>query len=188
MAYLQGSDNECLILTFLKSGLDMLNPKQMMRVILMILIMVSTSLLYGCNTNEQKSSIYDNNDKILQDGDSFSFTDRIGKTDENRLDIRYNRFYGVQTIWVIKVEKPGVINVDYASEVTSGDFKVVLETPEQELIRIVEDKGKRQGSHKLNATAGTYKIKIVGKNAFGRIKVDLETESEVEIIVQDNNS
>lgn len=154
-------------------------------VIIIMMVLLFSNILYGCDAIEQKSSIYDRNAKILQNGDSFNFMNRIGETDESRLNIRYNRFYGVQTIWIISVGKPSVIKIEFESNIKSGDFKVVLETADQELIEIVENKGK--DSYKFNAIEGNYKIKIVGKNAYGNIKGELETGIEVDIIVQDNN-
>lgn len=160
-----------------------LNKKMIVKIITLVLLF--SNLLYGCDAYEQKSSIYDSNTKILQNGDSFYFMNRIGEIDENRLDLKFNKFYGVQTIWIIIVDQPGEIKIEFDSNVKSGDFKVVLETPEQELIKIIENEG--TDSYKLNALAGDYKIKIVGKNAYGSIKIEIETNSDVDIIVQENS-
>ena len=128
-------------------------------------------ILVGCSIDPQKKIIFDRDSRIVQDGDSYHFTDRIGKVDENDVDLTYSGFYGVQTLWVIKTEKMQEITIDYNSQVKSGDFKIVVVTPKREVQTITQQKSK--GMYKFVAVKGTYKVKIVGRKANGEIQLKL---------------
>lgn len=148
------------------------------------MIIMLTWSLFGCSIDKEKADIYDNNKSILQEGDKYSFYHRDGEADEKHIDIKYNSFYGVQTLWVIQIEQESEIKIDYNSLVKSGNFKVVLVTPEQEITTIAEQSSK--GAFIVAAPKGKYRVKIVGKNAIGNIQVDLLTHEENKISVQEN--
>ena len=158
-------------------------PKRFKILKLLFIVVLLSTIQYGCSVSEEKKTIFDNNDKIVQEGDSFYFLNRVGETNEKYTDIEYSKFYGVQTIWVIQSEKQSEILLNVNSKVKNGGFKVVLVTPEQEGINIVEQNNK--GTYKINVPEGKYSIKIVGKNAYGRIRVDLEAAVGDRILVQD---
>ena len=151
--------------------------------ILLFAAILLVSSLYGCGTSEDKINIYDNNGKIAQEGDSFSFFNRTGETDNKNMDIQYPKFYGVQTIWSLNVEKENEVNIDFDSRVSSGDFKAVIVTPEHEVISFAESSGK--GTQKIQAQKGKYSIKIVGRNAKGHIKFDLSAGEGTDVSVND---
>ncbi|MGI6451663.1 MAG: hypothetical protein ACOX3R_15790 [Desulfitobacteriia bacterium] len=138
--------------------------------ILLASLILCAFVLAGCSIGEGKGTIYDDAQRIAGDGDSYSFYQRIGKTSQKYLAIEYSRFYGVQTIWVWKNEQEREIAVDYDSQVKSGKFKVVIVTPEGQIINIAEQNG--QGSFKLVASRGKYSLKIVGYDAKGTVRLE----------------
>lgn len=141
--------------------------------ILIFISIIITSSLIGCSADNEKNDIYDDNERIAQAGDSFSFYKRIGETSDKKADLKYSRFSGVQTIWAIETDGNSDINITYDSLVSSGKFKVVLVTPDKEVINIVEQSGK--DTHNYVTIKGRYSIKFVGLNANGNIQIDLST-------------
>lgn len=125
----------------------------------------------GCGIDKDKKSIYDDDKRIAQEGDSYSFFQRSEEEKkENHLKLHYSRFYGVQTLWAFESPKECEINLNYESQVDKGEFKVVLITPEDEVIKIAEQKSK--GIFKVVVPKGKYSVKIVGNNAKGEILLE----------------
>lgn len=149
--------------------------KNIQKFALLFSLVILSFVLGGCGIDEDKETIYDDDQRIAQEGDSFSFYQRTGETDEKHVDIKYNRFYGVQTLWVIKTKDQSEINLNYNSQVNNGKFKVVLITPEREVINIAEQN--RKGSFKVAVSKGKYSLKIVGNNANGAIRFEQMSQS-----------
>lgn len=127
----------------------------------------------GCNsvTNYQ-NSVFDDEDKIVEDKDSYTYKKRIGKTVENEIDLKFSLFTGIETINRIKVNEEKEIIFTFQSTIDDGDFKVVLITPEDEIINILE--GTSEGTESITLKKGTSKIKLVGKKAKGEVKINFE--------------
>ncbi|PKM88892.1 MAG: hypothetical protein CVU87_06435 [Firmicutes bacterium HGW-Firmicutes-12] len=158
------------------------------KVTLVLFLIIFLSILLGCGIDEEKKEIYDNETSIVQEGDTFSFYKRIGKADEKQVNIKYSRFFGVQTLWAIQVEEKSEIELNYKSQVKSGDFKVVIVTPKQELLNIAEQNS--TGSVIVAASKGKYSIKIVGKNANGNIQINLSRHVGYKVVMprEDNRN
>lgn len=62
----------------------------------------------------------------------------------------------------------------YVSEVSEGEFKTVLLTPEEEVIELFSQSAKGTASQFLNP--GEYRIKIVGRKAKGELHLNLIRE------------
>lgn len=143
-----------------------LRSKFLLYSFLSLIIVISS----GCGVSEDKKNIYSNNDIIVQEADSFSFRTRNDAGDsKEEVNIKYNGFYGADTIWIIEAEADEEIMLKYNSNVNSGDFKVVLINPKKEIENILE--GTQQGDKTIKLTKGKYAIKIVGRNAKGEIKI-----------------
>jgi hypothetical protein len=129
-------------------------------------------VIAGCGIDKDKEAIYDDDKRIAQEGDSYSFFQRSGEEEKkgNHLKLQYSRFYGVQTLWAYESPKECEINLNYDSQVDKGKFKVVLVTPKQEVIKIAEQDDK--GSFKAVVPKGKYSVKIVGNNAKGEILLE----------------
>jgi len=172
------------IYNLMKESLSMLIKCNIKNLTLLCIALLFTSIFFGCGPDADKRDIYDNDMYIAQEGDNFSFYNRVGEEDEKHIDIKFNGFYGAQTIWAIQTEENSDINLSFDSIIKSGDFKVVLITPEQELISITEQDN--NGTFKINVSPGKYKIKIVGKNASGNLRIDLSENKSNKVVLQDN--
>lgn len=140
------------------------------RLALLSVLIIIALVLGGCGIDDDKKTIYDDAQRIAQAGDSYSFYKRSEKKDEQQVEIRYSRFYGVQTIWVIEFQQQGEIILNYDSQVNNGKFKVVLITPEGQVIKVAEQNSR--GSFTFGLPKGKYTVKIVGNNANGAIRLE----------------
>lgn len=138
-----------------------------------ILIFLCLIALAGCNNTYQKS-IYSDNSKIVQSGDSYSFKTRIGNQIDNNMDVQFSVFNGMQTIWTIDIKQNSKMKINYISKIDSGKFKVVLVTPDKKIINILENS--KESSDILDIPPGKNIVKIIGYNAKGNIKMDYKLE------------
>ncbi len=132
--------------------------------------------LSGCTLDAGKANIYNNNEKIAQDRDSYSYVGRNESGSKNDIIVKYGKFSGTDTIWNIESEGQSEITIKYDSKVESGDFKGVLISPEKQVEDILV--GTETGEKTIKLTEGKYKFKFVGNKAKGKIEISIETEEE----------
>lgn len=134
------------------------------------IIMMST--LTGCNTLTavQKHAI-ENDRYVVRDSDSYRFTFRQSRRSPESCDLSFRLFYGVYTLYKLDIKDNEPVTIDFESIETSGQFKTVIVTPEKEILPLAE--GNDKGKVSLDLPGGTYKIKIVGKDAQGSLAINL---------------
>lgn len=156
-----------------------MNRKHLIVAVLFIII----SLLAGCGgiTNKQKN-IYNKDKQIAEEGDTYSYLKRISSKDSidiNQIYLEFDRFYGTDTLWSIDSSENCKVEINYAAEVKKGEFKAVLITPEKEVLNIFE--GSDEGTKTMELNEGKYTLKIVGKEAKGKIDVSIEENLNIEL-------
>ncbi|KNY26049.1 hypothetical protein [Pseudobacteroides cellulosolvens] len=149
-----------------------------MKKLVLIIALTFVTFISGCSSasTEQKNT-YGDNKLIQKEGDSYSFFDRIGDQDDSKLNIKYSRFYGAETIWNINVEKQGELKFQLNSEVDKGKFKGVIISQKNEITTIFE--GEKKGSHSIILPEGMYRFKIVGYDANGKVDVELKLDENM---------
>lgn len=137
---------------------------------LLVLIIV----LSGCSgAGQDKQAIYENDAKIAAEGDSYTFTNRVGNSDEESiLDLTYDGFTGSNSVWTVEFAEFGTLTLQYQSTVKAGDFKVVLVGPETQVLTLFE--GTQWSEKTADLTAGKYTLKLVGREASGSVNLVLE--------------
>lgn len=149
------------------------------------LILVFLIILGGCsNISSYQKEIYDDDSKISKQGDSYSFALRSGSTNGNETEIKFITFNGMETLFNIDSKEEGTINLDYNSEINSGLFKLVLINPDDEIINIFE--GSQNGSTTVNIKNGKSRLKIVGNDAKGEIKLLIKENGNIKIYNSEN--
>lgn len=138
----------------------------------------------GCGIGNEKGGIYNDNDRISRDGDSYSYIARSQSSSNNHITVKYGKFSGTDTIWSIESKGDCEITFDYDSEVESGDFKGVLITPEKEVETVLE--GTDNGEKTIKLTEGKYRFKFVGSKAKGKIDISIEENEDVKVRQVDN--
>lgn len=149
-------------------------------VLLILMTLLSFSFI-GCTDNSEKEAIYDLDELQLEVADSYTYSLRDDETENvvNQLDLSFRGFIGRDTIWTLDVTQSTDIEITYISELRSGQFKVILITPDNEIHSILTMSD--QGSDTVTFPAGKYSIKLIGKNAFGSLQMNIENVQGVTI-------
>ncbi|WP_062197064.1 hypothetical protein [Massilibacterium senegalense] len=141
------------------------------KLFIFLLIMAMMMGVIGCSDiTEKQKSIYNNDEKIIQQADSYTYTKRISTTRNNETKMRFQSFAGMETIYREKDAKSVIFEYDVT--IQKGDFKIVLVTPEKKVVTLVE--GSEKGSETIKLKNGENKIKIVGKDAKGTINYSVK--------------
>ena len=149
-------------------------------IILVSLCLLFVTVLAGCAAGQDKQKLFDDDAAIIQDGDSFTFVNRTGSTDSDEaIALAYTGFSGVQTIWTMEVSAPSEVDFEFNSTVDAGEFKVVLVTPDKEVVTLLS--GTQQGAATQELTPGKYAVKLVGRKAGGQLSLSLMTGSNVSL-------
>lgn len=152
-------------------------------VILLLLVVV---FYYSFGIKSEKGRIYNDNPALAQDGDTYTYLNRVGETDNGKIDISYSKFSGSDTIWIIQAKKQTEIKFEYTSEVSKGKFKAVLITPSKEVINMFEGDG--QGGCTFAGPEGKYLFKLAGDNASGKVDINILENNDIRVTVASKNT
>lgn len=136
--------------------------------ILLSMLLILSILLVGCNIAPSSKDIYDKNDQIALQGDSFTYKVRIANVFDQQADIEFKNFTGAETLF--KIRSGNLLKVDLSKEISSGRFKVVLIDDENEIIELEDEM-------EVELTNLIYRIKIVGDDASGKFELTLNITS-----------
>lgn len=166
----------------------MINKKILIIAIITVLMVITGIIgvsVYVVNNyagNYQKS-IYENNSKIIDKSDSYSYFNQVRSNIDGTLKSKF-KFTGMDTIYNLDTKDGGTISINYNANIVSGKFKLVLINPDDEVTTIVEGTGK--GTKKISLGNGEGRLKLVGKNAKGDIELSIDTKDDIEIEYLDN--
>lgn len=137
---------------------------------------ITISLLIGCSNNMDK--IYNDNSKIANEYDTFGL-DKSDETIESGIYKGKLKLSGSGTIWAYESSSDINLKVPYLLSVKSGKAKIVLISPNNTVLNLVEntDKATMKGTTSLTLPIkkGTNRIKLVGyKKADIDIKLHIE--------------
>lgn len=150
--------------------------------LLIIMIMMFLLTFMGCQQNDSKIKIYDDDALILETADTYTYSVRTESHANvaNQFGLNFRGFTGKETIFTLTVNQTKTIDIDYFSEISSGQFKVVVTTPEDKVYTILT--GSDDNDKSVTLVQGSYKIKLVGKTAFGSVSLTLSNIDNVAII------
>ena len=132
------------------------------------------------NMNSNKENMYNNHDKIVQEDNNYTYVTSGSTRENNEIEIKYSGFSGIDTICFLEAKEDTEITFNYDSTVDNGKFKAVLIDPNNEAENILE--GTEQSNKTIKLTKGKYDLKNVGANADGKIKIYINSNSDVKII------
>lgn len=146
--------------------------------------------MYGCglsinqdkNDNSNKVNIYNNNDEIVQEDNNYTYVICERNINNNEIEMKYSGFNGIDTFYFLEVKEDTEITLDYDSTVDNGKFKAVLINPKNEVEAVLE--GTEQSSKTIKLTKGKYRFRNVGANAEGKVRISVNSNSDV-IITKD---
>lgn len=156
--------------------------KLKVKVLLEMCLILLLCIFSGCTLDTGKVDIYNNNEKIARDGDSYSYVGRSESGSKNDITVKYGKFSGAETVWNIESVGESEIIIKYDSNVESGDFKGVLINSEKNVEDILE--GTEAGEKTIKLTEGKYRFKFVGNKAKGKIEISIETEEDEQVKIR----
>lgn len=154
-----------------------------MRGISKILVLI-TSLIFvfsagGCSVSEYQRNLYKDDSKIISQSDSYNFKNRLGSNSNGKASIKFGTFYGMDTVFTIEASNEAVAMLEIDSKVDSGNFKVVLISPDNKVVILAE--GTKSGAQELKLQKGKSRIKIVGNNAKGEVKLNIKDNENIKV-------
>ena len=150
------------------------------KLILWMLVILVVMNIAACNSVvKYQSSIFHDESKIVREADSYTYGSRTSNSRGNEYDIKFASFSGMETIYRIESDGENDVIVAFEAIVQEGEFKVVLITPDDEVINIVN--GTDEGNQTIKIKEGVSRIKLVGKKAKGEVSIKIHAEDGVKI-------
>lgn len=124
--------------------------------------------LFGCMSIPDSRINYDKDELIVLEGDSYTYEDRIGTVEAQRIDLEFRGFYGTETVFSYTVPEDMIVDmkIELSQTVDKGRFKVVLIDPDNNITVLSNEE-------LVSMNSGKYRIKLVGEHAFGVVDIDI---------------
>lgn len=146
--------------------------KKYSRLILFILIIIVSMTIVGCNSTDYQSSIFDDENEIVKKTNSYTYRSKKGTAEDDKINLEFASFTGKDTVYKIRVDKESKVTFHFDSKIDKGDFKVVVVTPHDKIINVLN--GTERGSKEIILEEGTNRIKFLGRRAKGKIDIDIK--------------
>ena len=118
------------------------------------------------------NSSYNDRSLILSDEDSYTYQKCVdtGSTDTS-LKREFQGFNGKDTIWMLDAAEDASISLDLSANLSSGKFKVLLVSEDNDITTLLEGDDTQNTSVDLDN--GTARIILVGDHASGSCEITL---------------
>lgn len=93
--------------------------------------------------------------------------------------MEFINFTGMETIYKIKSHGKNDVVFVFDSIIKGGEFKVVVITPDDEVINIINDT--QEGSETVQIVDGVSRVKLVGRKAKGEVRIEIDSVDGVEV-------
>ena len=126
------------------------------------------------------NSPYNDNSLILSDEDSYTYQKCVdtGSTDTS-LKRDFQGFNGKDTIWTLDTAEDASISLDISANLSSGNFKVLLVSEDNDITTLLEGDDTQNTSVDLDN--GTARIILVGDHASGSCEITLSETNNVSV-------
>lgn len=141
------------------------------------IIMFLAMLLTGCSL-KNVSSIYNDNDKISGNYNTFNIDIEEQRIDGEKFVGIINKIEGMDTIWTYESEEDRNLDMTYLLNVETGKVKLVLISPDNSITNIIERTNESEITNYATSTIqikkGLNRIKIVaGKKSSGEFDIKM---------------
>ncbi|AWB43094.1 hypothetical protein DCC85_01830 [Paenibacillus sp. CAA11] len=155
----------------------------MKRYVSVILIWVMSFSLYGCGAGESKMSIYSDEERLTEEGDSYTFVDEEGEVTAERVRLKYRGFSGVYTPWHLSSTKDTTTTLQIEGKEKLGNFKLILVTADK-----VETlwKGGKTKALTIQIPKGESMIRWVGQKSAGNLTMTLKGQEGLTVTASSN--
>ena len=126
------------------------------------------------------NSSYNDRSLILSDEDSYTYQKCVdtGSTDTS-LKRDFQGFNGKDTIWMLDAAEDASISLDLSANLSSGNFKVLLVSEDNDITTLLEGDDTQNTSVDLGN--GTARIILVGDHASGSCEITLSEINNVSV-------
>ena len=138
---------------------------------IMIFIVLSM-VLVGCSKNYM-ASIYNDNEKISSDANSFNLDVDKQSIDGKKSKGVIKKIEGMDTIWTYESDKDMELDMTYLLNVVSGKLKLVLISPDSSVTTLIE---RSKESEVVDYATNTLQI----KKGLNRIKIVANKNTSIE--------
>jgi subtilisin-like proprotein convertase family protein len=160
----------------LNGGIEL---KRKNKIIGFITVLMCIFALGGCAVSDYQKSLYKDDSKIASQADSYSFRNRLGSASSGKASVKFGTFFGMDTLLAIEASQESTASLEVDVKINSGDFKVVLISPDNKVTTIAE--GTKSGLQELKLQKGKSRIKIVGNNAKGEVKLNIKDNDYIKV-------
>ncbi|MFC3748318.1 hypothetical protein [Paenibacillus sp. GCM10012306] len=137
----------------------------------------------GCGTgSNNQEKIFNDNKRLMDSGDSYTFSSKTGKITEDHAEIKFSGFSGVYTVWSITSDADVTTKININGNAKDDKFKIIQVNEYKELITLWNGEGATELT--ISIPKGSSAIKWAGKHASGKVMMELETKSEMKIASQ----
>lgn len=152
------------------------------------IIMFLAMLLTGCSL-KNVSSIYNDNDKISGNYNTFNIDIEEQRIDGEKFVGIINKIEGMDTIWTYESEEDRNLDMTYLLNVETGKVKLVLISPDNSITNIIERTNESEITNYATSTIqikkGLNRIKIVaGKKSSGEFDIKMPYGKFMELGVE----
>lgn len=144
---------------------------------LVSIVVIVTLVLTGCSSNRM-SSIYNNEEKIVSETNSYNLNEADQSIEEQKLS-GLVEFEGMDTIWTFDSEEDTKIDMTYMFKVTNGKAKLVLVSPDDTLTTLVETTKDSEVNddtvNQISVKKGLNRIRLVAANN-AKIEFDINID------------
>lgn len=130
-----------------------------------------------------EKNMYDNEQRIKEQGDSYSYLLRKLNNNNDEVELKFSEFTGTDTLYTMECDFDTSIKLNYNLELSKGRFKIVVIDPSGDIMNITESSGKDTKEIKLKS--GVYRIKLVGEKTSGLLKISILYDKNINIKVKD---
>jgi len=137
----------------------------MRKIIVLFIFCFTVVLLSGCETD--LNAIYDDDTKIAKSADGHLSQMSVYSRNDNEFNMFAQAFTGAKTVWSYTAKNDGDVTFSYSLSVSDGgDAKLVLITPDDEVIILAENADNTESDEMQSQTVslkkGKNRIKVVG--------------------------
>lgn len=153
-----------------------------MKKLVLVIIIGSMVCLSGCGEgqlNNEKAKLYNDNEAIVESYDSFNYLFRNSEGKNSEFKMNFKTFSGTDTIMEINSDGKEELTLTYNTKVNRGKLKLVFINPNNEFEIIIEGEG--NGDYTTTLESGKYRVKAVGKDAKGSLKIKADTDANVRV-------
>lgn len=129
-------------------------------------------VLVGCSKNYM-ASIYNDNEKISSDANSFNLDVDKQSIDGQKSKGVIKKIEGMDTIWTYESDKDMELDMTYLLNVVSGKLKLVLISPDSSVTTLIE---RSKESEVVDYATNTLQI----KKGLNRIKIVANKNTSIE--------